>query len=430
MKSPVEKIGCFDKFGSVLGLDRVSELLRRLGNPQDSLKIIHVAGTNGKGSVCRYIYEILREAGYDTGIYSSPYLEVFNERIEFNGKYIPDEYLDKYADQVTRIAGEMCDEGLLSPTEFDVVTAIGLMYFAEMHADFVLLEVGLGGRGDSTNVIEKPEITIISSISLDHTDRLGDTIEKIAAEKAGIIKEGVVMVSGAEQNEAKQVIKDKVTEKHAAFIDASLNEPVVKSESIYGSVFDCSIMGHEYRDMKISMAGKHQVANAVVALTAVEVLMKNGIISIDETVIYEGMRNARNRGRFEPVGSNPVYILDGAHNEAGMKSFVRTVREDLGSDKKFLTVVGILKDKDVLRMMEYLKTIEGDFIATEPNNPRKLTKEEMSCVLKDAGRNVILKASPDKALAYVRANDSRYDAVLFVGSLYLIGEVSRLLDVR
>lgn len=427
MKSAVEKIGSFNKFGSVLGLERVSELLRRLGNPQKNLKIIHVAGTNGKGSVCRFIYEILRKAGYDTGIYSSPYLEVFNERIEFNGEYIPDEYLDKYADKVTKIAGEMCDEGLLSPTEFDVVTAIGLMYFAEMKADFVLLEVGLGGRGDSTNVIDKPEITIISSISLDHTDRLGDTIEKIASEKAGIVKEGVAVVSGAEQQEAKNVIMDKADEKHARFIDASLFKPVIKEESVYGSTFDCCILGHQYRDMHISMAGRHQVDNAIVALTAVEVLSENDIISLDEAVIYEGMRSARNKGRFEPVGKNPVYILDGAHNEAGMKSFVKTVKEDIGPDKKLLTVVGILADKDIDKMMVYLGTLDSEFIATEPDNPRRLPMDKMGVVLKDAGRNVILEASPEDALQYVRENDRKYDAVLFVGSLYLIGKIRRLL---
>ena len=153
-------------------------------------------------------------------------------------------------------------------------------------------------------------------------------------------------------------------------------------------------------------------------------------LKVDEAVIYEGMRSARNKGRFEPVGKNPVYILDGAHNEAGMEGFVRTVKTDLGTDKKFLIVVGILKDKDVAKMMEHLGTVDGDFIATEPNNPRKLTKGEMGDVLKKAGRNVILEASPVESLAYVKENDKHYDAVLFVGSLYLIGEIRRLLDVR
>lgn len=427
MMNAVEKIGHFNKFGSVLGLERVSELLRRLGDPQKDLKIIHVAGTNGKGSVCRFIYEVLRKAGYDTGIYSSPYLEVFNERIEYNGEYIPDEYLDKYADKVTKTAKEMCDEGLLSPTEFDVVTAIGLMYFAEMKADFVLLEVGLGGRGDSTNVIEKPEITVISSISLDHTDRLGDTVEKIAAEKAGIIKEGVAIVSGTDQADAKKVIMDQAAQKHARFIDATETIPSIKKESIYGSVFSCEVLGHRFENMEISLAGRHQIDNAVVALTAVEVLRKNGIINLDESMIYEGMKEAKNKGRFEPIGADPVYILDGAHNEAGMCGFVRTVRENLGEDKKFLTIVGILKDKEIDKMIEHLSAVEGDFIATEPDNPRKLTKEEMGAALRTAGKDVILEAFPKDALTYAKEHEAQYDAIMFVGSLYLIGEIRRLL---
>lgn len=429
MKSAVEKIGQFDKFGSVLGLERVRELLKRLGNPQKDLKIIHVAGTNGKGSVCRFIYEILRKAGYDTGIYSSPYLTVFNERIEFNGEYISDEYLDKYADKASKAAAQMCAEGLLSPTEFDVVTAIGFMYFAEMKADFVLLEVGLGGTGDSTNVIEKPEITVISSVSLDHTDRLGDTVEKIAAEKAGIIKDNIPVVSGVDIKGAQNVIAKKAAEKNAPLIEVKEDNCHVTEESIYGSVFDCDILGKKYKEMKISLAGRHQVRNAAVALTAVELLRKNGIIKATDKDIYEGMEAAKNKGRFEPIGKNPVYILDGAHNQAGMESFVRTVKEDLAG-YHLLTVVGILADKAIDDIMKNLSKIDGDFIATEPNNPRKLKKEEMGSVLKEYNLNVLCEAAPQQALEYVKDIEEHYDGVLFVGSLYLIGEIRRLLNVR
>ncbi len=187
----ISKIHEFLRFGTVLGLERMNALLSKLDNPQEDLKVIHVAGTNGKGSVCRYIYEALREAGYRTGLYTSPYLEVFNERIEMDGAYISDEDLEQLTNRVLEKVEEMTAEGLESPTEFEVVTAIAFLYFSEKKADYVVLEVGLGGRGDSTNVVKKPLASVITSISLDHTDRLGNTIGEIAAEKAGIIKEGM-----------------------------------------------------------------------------------------------------------------------------------------------------------------------------------------------------------------------------------------------
>ncbi len=443
----LKKIGEFNKFGSVLGLERIRELLHRLGEPQKDLKIIHIAGTNGKGSVSRFIYEILREAGYNTGIYSSPYLEVFNERIEFNGEYIDDDSLKKYADRASEEAKKMCDEGLLSPTEFDVVTAIGFMYFKEKNADFVILEVGLGGRGDSTNVIEKPLITAISSISYDHTDRLGTTIDKIAGEKAGIIKEGIPLVyatipNGITEEEsqvAKGVIEDKASQKKAQTIEVKASGYLIKEESLDGTVFDCTAYGKKYEDMRISLVGAHQVANAAVALTTVEVLRENGIINITDHMIYRGMENAKNKGRFEVLSKEPMYILDGAHNSAGMQSFVRTVSKLL-SGKKLLITIGVLKDKEIDKMMQALAHIDADFIATNPNNPRKLDKEDMRKVLVANGKNVIFTGEPAETLDYVKNitnsecskcdKSHKYDATIFVGSLYLIGEIRRLIGER
>lgn len=428
MINAVDKIGKFNKFGSSIGLERIQELLRRLGNPQKDLKIIHVAGTNGKGSVCRYIYQVLREKGYNTGIYSSPYLEVFNERIEFNGEYIPDRYLDKYAEQVSKIAREMCDEGLLSPTEFDVVTAIGFMYFAEKKADYVLLEVGLGGIGDSTNVIEKPVATVITSVSMDHMDRLGGTIEQIANEKAGIIKQGVPVISGVTDERAKAVVKNKALEKNAPFIDATQNQVEIVEENLKGTIVNCKIQGEQFDGLKVSMVGLHQVRNSVVALTTLEELIKNGIITINIDQIKKGIAKAKNPGRFEVVSTEPLIILDGAHNEDGVKNFVETVKHDL-EDKKLLTVAGMLKDKDYNSMLNCFKELNSDFIATEPANPRKLDKENLADMMSEKGLNVIASKVPKESVKYVNSVAGDYDAILFVGSLYLIGEIRRLLDV-
>ena len=211
--SAIEKIEEFQRFGSILGLERMNALLELLGNPQDELKIIHVAGTNGKGSICRYIYSVLQAAGYKTGLFTSPFLEVFNERIELDGKYISDEELAEYTERVLTCVETLTTRGEQSPTEFEVITAIAFLYFKEKGCDYAVMEVGLGGRGDSTNVCKSPLISVIASISYDHTDRLGNTIAEIAAEKAGIIKEGCPVVTSAEAEDALKVIEDRASER-------------------------------------------------------------------------------------------------------------------------------------------------------------------------------------------------------------------------
>lgn len=439
-KCPVDKISEFTKFGSILGLERISGLLERLGNPQNRLKVIHVAGTNGKGSVSRMIYSALRQEGYRTGIYSSPYLEVFNERIEIDGEYISDECLEEYTDTVWKAAKEMVDEGLPSPTEFDVVTAIGFLYFAEQETDYVVLEVGLGGRGDSTNVIEHPLLSVITSISLDHTDRLGDTIGAIAGEKAGIIKKGVPVVCGAHQKEATDVIAARAEELGAECImPLAGKEPgyIIHSSGLDGSVFSTEVTGEKYDEIHVSMIGEHQVRNAVVALNCLELLRKKGTLEISQDSIIIGIRNAVNIGRFEVIGKDPYVVVDGAHNEDGITGFVKTVKDNF-SGKRILVVSGMLKDKDCSGMLGRLSELSCDFAATEPDNPRKLPKEELAAMMRDRGMSVVGEFTPEEAAGMVREisagsklengmRNDLYEAVIFAGSLYLIGEIRRRL---
>ena len=421
----VEKIGQFDKFGSVLGLERISELLKRLGNPQEDLKIIHIAGTNGKGSVSRFVYSSLREAGYKVGIYSSPYLEVFNERIEANGQYISDNELEGYVDQASKIAKEMCEEGLLSPTEFDVVTAIAFMFFKEKNVDYVVLEVGLGGRGDSTNVIENPLVTAITSISYDHMDRLGNTLGEIAFEKAGIIKNAPV-VTGIMSLEAIEVIRKKANDKGATIYETKAEEYNIIEENLEGSSFTCKIFDKTWENLKIQMIGEHQVQNAIVALKILELLD----VKIPEEHIRKGMLKATNPGRFEVMERNPYVILDGAHNQAGIEGLVKTLKENF-QDEKLLVVTGMLQDKDVDHMCQCYKELNADFIATEPNNPRKMPKEELAKVLEEKGLRMVGAGTPKEAKELsnqlVACRENQYSGIIFAGSLYLIGEIRRLL---
>jgi len=427
--NPVERIEAYQRFGSILGLDRMTRLMAGLGNPQDKLKYIHVAGTNGKGSVCRYLYEVLLASDYSVGIYTSPFLEDFRERIELNHDMISMEDLDRVTDLVIGEAEQMVSEGLDSPTEFEIVTAIAFVYFAEKMPDFVILEVGLGGKGDSTNIINHPLVSVITSIGHDHMDRLGNTLTAIAAEKAGIIKPCGPVGDQVEDNEAARVIARVAYEHKSPVTDAGKLKPVGVFITPSGTRFELDVAGVRYRDIEISMAGEHQVKNAITALAAIELLRKSSIIKINQEGLCKGMKTAKVNGRFEILGSNPCFILDGAHNREGVEALVHAVDRHF-FDKKILYVVGILADKEVDQMVDILAAHaagSGFFIATEPNSPRKLTAKSLCAAFRARGCECIEIPNPKDALQRAREMATGYDAVLFTGSLYMIGEIRKVL---
>ena len=417
----INKIHEFLRFGSVLGLERMNALLEKLGNPQDGLAVIHVAGTNGKGSICRYVYEVLQAAGYQTGLYTSPYLEVFNERIEFDGSYISDEDLDRCTEAVLAKAEEMVEEGKESPTEFEVVTAIAFLYFKEQKADYVVLEVGLGGRGDSTNVVKHPLASVIASISFDHTDRLGDTIPEIAFEKAGIIKAGCPVISGTDREDAREVFVKRAAELNAPFYDARQLPYKIKEQTLEGYGFETEILGQKY-DIEISMLGSHQIQNALAALYAIVLLSDQGKVTVTTEAIQEGFRKAKQIGRFEIMGRNPFVIIDGAHNPDGSKALKEAVLRHFDG-KRILMTVGILKDKEIDQVLDNFLAITEDFVVTEPDNPRKLPAADLAKLITAKGGNCIIIESPKRAAEYAAQRYAEYDLLLFAGSLYLIGEM-------
>jgi len=345
----IGKIHEFEKFGSILGLERISRLMELLGNPQDELKYIHVAGTNGKGSCSKYLYSVLSDQGYKVGLYTSPFLEIFNERIEFNGEYITDSDLDIYTNRVLEKVKVMTEQGLESPTEFEVITAVAFLYFKEKAADIVVLEVGLGGIGDSTNIIKNPLCSLICSISYDHTDRLGTTLAEIAMNKAGIIKDKCPIVTSASSNEALEVISKEAKRHNSYYLETKDIKYEVKEETLEGTTFSCVIDGYDFDDITIGMLGKHQIENAILSLSALKVLMDRKDISLSIDAIKSGMKRAKQIGRFEIV--NPVMkknvkamvILDGAHNPDGALALSRTAQKFL-NDKKVLMLTGMLKD--------------------------------------------------------------------------------------
>lgn len=421
----IDRIHEFNRFGMVLGLDRMEELLRRLGNPQDDLKVIHVAGTNGKGSVSKYLEEGLSACGYKMGLYTSPYIETFNERIRYDGADISDEDLEYYGQKVVSAAEAMVADGLDSPTEFEVVTAIAFLYFAGRQADITILEVGLGGIGDSTNVVKSPLASVITSISYDHMAQLGSSLAEIAVNKAGIIKTGCPVIANVPQRDAAKIIARKAYAMGSRLYDISGIHAAVSDETPFSQKVSMELYEKSYSDVEISMVGRHQAENLKTALATLEILRKSGAVKLDREALYEGLKRARQPGRFEVIGEDPLVIIDGAHNEAGAQALQETMAQHFAG-KKILLVAGILADKEIDSIVKFLTKITDHIIVTEPDNPRKLAAEKLAEYVAEFGVAAEVVSDVEAAVHRAKELADGYDVILFAGSLYLIGDVRRL----
>lgn len=425
----IERIHQFDKFGIVLGLERMEELLRRLGNPHDRLQVIHVAGTNGKGSVCKFMEMGLEACGYKVGLYTSPYIEKFNERIRCDGSDITDEQLEETAWMVIKHAEAMVADGFDSPTEFEVVTAIAFEFFSRMNVDIAILEVGLGGIGDSTNVVKSPMASVITSISMDHMDRLGTTLGEIAANKAGIIKKGCPVISNVSEREAAVVIAGKAYHTGARLYDISGIRAAVTDETIESQTVSMQLFDKSYSDVEIPMIGKHQAQNLKTALATLEILRSQGKIKLDKEALYSGLRKAGQPGRFEVLRiaseNLPTIVIDGAHNEAGAAALENTMNECF--DGKVLLVTGILADKETDKILKHFINITEDVLVTEPDNPRKMNAAELAGKLEKMGIKPMVEADIHQCINKVHEIEKDYDVILFAGSLYLIGAIRGLI---
>lgn len=421
----IDRIHEFNRFGMVLGLDRMEELLRRLGNPQDDLKVIHVAGTNGKGSVSKYLEEGLSACGYKMGLYTSPYIETFNERIRYDGADISDEDLEYYGQKVVSAAEAMVADGLDSPTEFEVVTAIAFLYFAGRQADITILEVGLGGIGDSTNVVKSPLASVITSISYDHMAQLGSSLAEIAVNKAGIIKTGCPVIANVPQRDAAKIIARKAYAMGSRLYDISGIRAAVSDETPFSQKVSMELYEKSYSDVEISMVGHHQAENLKTALATLEILRKSGAVKLDREALYEGLKRARQPGRFEVISEDPLIIIDGAHNEAGAQALQETMAQHFAG-KKILLVAGILADKEIDSIVKFLTKITDHIIVTEPDNPRKLAAEKLAEHVAEFGVAAEVVSDVEAAVHRAKELADGYDVILFAGSLYLIGDVRRL----
>lgn len=390
------------------GLERVTALCAALGDPQEGMRFIHVAGTNGKGSFCAMTAAILRRAGYKVGLFTSPYVKTFNERMMINGEMIGEQELADLTAYVRPIADAMTDK----PTEFELITAIALLYFRRHDCDVVVLEAGMGGRLDSTNVIRNPLLSVITGIALDHTAFLGDTVEKIAAEKAGIIKDARPVLYGGD-SAARRVIADAAAVRGSAFYEVDYTALAVTRAGLDGAVFDFGA----YKDVKLSLLGTYQPRNAAVVLRAVDILRDEGL-AIPESAVREGLATVTWRGRFELLDDAPPIIFDGAHNAQGIAAAVDGIRHYFGGRRVYV-MTGVLRDKDYHAIARTLATVAGRAFVLTPDNPRALAGEEYARLLEELGvPSVVYPSVKEAYAAAVAAARADNTPLICLGSLY------------
>lgn len=407
------------KYGSVLGLESMRELLRRLGDPQNELKFIHISGTNGKGSVLAYLSTILSGAGYRTGRYISPTLFSYRERIQVDGEYIEKESLACHVTAIAAAAEDMQKAGLPSPTVFEIETALAFLYFKEKRCDIVTLEVGCGGLLDATNVITTTLMEVIASISMDHTDLLGDTLAKIAAQKAGIIKPDTMVVSAQQKSEAAQVIEDTCKEQHCTLqmVDES------KISNVHYGAEGQTFSYKEWENVAISLAGSYQIKNAALALEGVEALRKLGYALSDQQV-REGLLHTVWRGRFTTLRRDPTVIIDGAHNPAAALELKESL-ERYFPGKTLYFVMGMFKDKDYAQVIDLTAPLARHIITVEtPGNPRALPARELAEAVGKVNPSVEWADSVAHGVEKALAMAGKEDAVIVFGSLSFLGEAA------
>ena len=398
---------------AVPGLDRIRKLLALLGDPQKELKFVHIAGTNGKGSTAAMTASILCKAGYKAGLFTSPYIYRFHERIQMDGRQIADEELLPLILKVKALAETMEE----MPTEFEFVTALAMEYYRQEACPIVVLEVGMGGLIDATNAIDAPEVAVITNIGLDHTDALGDTEAKIAANKAGIIKTGCHAVVYRGCDEVEQVYAQVCAEKQVPLRKADFDSIRLHHCDLFGQTFDCG----NRKELFIPLLGNHQLYNSAVVLSVIDALRERGW-KIEESHIREGLRDVSWPGRFDIVCRDPLFIIDGGHNPQCIQALVKNI-DDYLADRKVIALTGVLADKDYGEMFRPVMDKVSAFVCITPDNPRKLEAHELAAHLRAAGAEATGCDSVKEGVEKAKALAGPEGAVLCFGSLYSIGDI-------
>ena len=415
------------QYGTVMGLGTMRELCARLGNPQDQLKFVHIAGTNGKGSVLAYVSTVLHTAGYRVGRYISPTVKDYREKFQIGGRMITQLALCSSMERVREAAEAMAAEGLPHPTEFEVETAVAFLHFLDKQCDIVVLETGLGGAQDATNVINTTLVSAFSSISMDHMDILGDSLEKIAAVKAGIIKNKCYVISAKQQPEVMKVLRQAAVLCKAKLFTAD----VTRTKNVRYGMERQSFTYGKYKDMEISMLGQFQIENAVVALEVIAALDRLGF-PVAEDKLRRGFVEAKWPGRFDIIGKKPLIIADGAHNEDASRKLAQSIRFYF-TDKRIIFIMGMLRDKEydkVIRstyeMAEHIITV------TPPVRDRALHAYDLALAVRQYHENVTVADSVQEAveIAYLLAGQDKECVIIAFGSLSYLGELMYVVEHR
>lgn len=413
----LDYIRSLESFGSKPGLERIRALAEKLGNPQEQLKFIHIAGTNGKGSTAAFLSSVLTCAGYRTGLFTSPFITEVQEMFRLNDRNITNTELAEYTTRVKTAIGEMLQEGMEHPTQFEALTALAFLYYYEKRCDLVVLEAGMGGRLDATNLISKAEVSVITRIAMDHMAFLGDTLPAITLEKAGIIRDQGKVVTYPQEASALETLKEVCKERNASLVQADTDEltDVILKKGLLA--FSHSRFGR----LETSIVGVHQVNNAAVALKVIEVLIQSGY-SILPGHVHQGFLKASWPGRFELIRTEPDFYVDGGHNPDGICSFIDTFSR-VYPGRKAIIIFGVMKDKDYETMVKELSVIADRFIAVTPDTPRALAADNLSKVMSKYCQHVecsdTIKKAVDKAINMA----STEDIIASLGSLYYIGQV-------
>jgi len=418
-KEAIEYIHSTHKFGMKLGLHNIGLLLELMGNPHKSLSYVHVAGTNGKGSTVAFISSILIEAGYRVGIYISPFIERFTERIKINGTEIPEGDLARITGFVREKVDMMLKAGKAHPTEFEIITAVAFQYYHEQHCDLVVLEVGLGGRFDSTNIIDTPDAAVITTISFDHMEILGNTLPEIAFEKAGIVKSGGDVVLYPQTPDVERVFERICEERNSRLKKVDFSDLKVRSFGIDGQSFDYK----ELQSLKILLLGDHQARNAAVAVETALLLREKGY-AISNDAIREGLYKAKWPGRMEIVKTSPLFLIDGAHNAEGAQILAAGLKKYF-PNKRITFIVGVLADKDYKAMIEAIEPYAYRFVTVTPRSPRALSAKDLAIFIGAYCKNVVVSDKIEEAIRTCLNSSSQEDLICAFGSLYYIGGIRK-----
>lgn len=426
-REATEYIEELQQYGSVLGLDSMRELCSRLGNPQDELRFVHIAGTNGKGSVLAYVSTILKEAGYRVGRYLSPTITDYRERFQIDGRFITQSGLCKYLEQVKEAAEAMVAEGKPHPTPFEVETAVAFLYFLDKKCDIVVLETGLGGALDATNVVKTTVAAVFASISMDHMAILGDTLEKIALVKAGIMKDRCYVVTARQDPAVAKILKQAALLRKCKLYTADAE----RAKQVYYGVTKQRFTYAGYKNLEISMLGKFQIENAVVAVETIQVLAKAGF-PVKEEALRRGLLLTSWPGRFSVIGKKPLFIADGAHNEDASRRLAESLQFYF-AEKKMIFILGMLKDKEYEKVINNTCNMAKHIITvTPPIRERAMPAYELAQAVRECNGNVTVADSVPEAveIAYLLASREKDAVIVAFGSLSYLGELMKVVEHR